>query len=184
MAVLDNLSTGIENISAFAHHPLYSFRPSMTLRNEPVLTGWPARRMPSCIWVKDPSACNWSPNGRRRLSRPTCSASHAMLAAMRYRCRTLLAKYQRGLRQACVLFAEDDDPLLGAPTRSRWSYVASKLLDEFPRPGRTASMTAGDGRAFLQHRRAGQTRRYGMVVPRFRASCFTGEPIPSLRRRR
>ncbi|MEO6713457.1 MAG: GDP-mannose 4,6-dehydratase [Mycobacteriales bacterium] len=75
--------------------------------------------------------------------------------------------------------AEDDDVLLGASRNSRWSYAASKLVDEFL--------------ALAYHRQRGlpvvvfrlfntvgprQSGRYGMVIPRFVGAALAGEPLP------
>jgi UDP-glucose 4-epimerase len=75
-------------------------------------------------------------------------------------------------------FSEDDDLVLGPTVKSRWSYAASKLIDEFI------------GLAY--HRERGvpvtvirlfntvgprQTGRYGMVVPRFVGQALANEPI-------
>jgi UDP-glucose 4-epimerase len=75
-------------------------------------------------------------------------------------------------------YSEDDDRLLGPTTRSRWSYSASKALDEFL--------------ALAYHNEMGlpvvifrlfntigprQRGRYGMVVPRFVRQALAGEPI-------
>jgi UDP-glucose 4-epimerase len=100
-------------------------------------------------------------------------------AALRYGCRTLIAStsevYGKGHR---IPFSEDDDVLLGATSRSRWSYAASKMVDEFL------------GLAY--HREFGldvvvmrffntvgprQSSRYGMVIPRFVRQALRGESI-------
>jgi UDP-glucose 4-epimerase len=74
---------------------------------------------------------------------------------------------------------EDDDVLLGASRHSRWSYAASKLVDEML--------------ALAYHRQAGlpvvvfrlfntvgprQTGRYGMVVPRLVEAALAGQRLP------
>src|SRR5690606_32896200 len=106
--------------------------------------------------------------------------THAVLAAARrYRCRTLLAStsevYGKGVR---VPFAEDDDLLLGASSRSRWSYAASKLLDEFLglAAHREFDLPVTVVR-FFNTVGPGQTGRYGMVVPRFVRAALQGDPI-------
>lgn len=73
---------------------------------------------------------------------------------------------------------ETDDCVYGPSTKSRWSYAAAKLMDEFT--------------ALAYHRSRGlpviivrffntvgprQTGRYGMVVPRFISQALKGEPI-------
>lgn len=74
--------------------------------------------------------------------------------------------------------AEGDDIVIGAPTFRRWSYAASKALDEFL------------GLAHWHHSRLPlvivrlfntvgprQTGRYGMVIPRLARQALAGEPI-------
>lgn len=75
-------------------------------------------------------------------------------AALRYGCRVLLAStsevYGKGSK---IPFSEEDDILLGAPSKSRWGYAASKMVDEFfgPRlPPRVWS--TGDHFSPLQYR--------------------------------
>lgn len=75
--------------------------------------------------------------------------------------------------------SEDDDVLIGASKNSRWSYAASKMVDEFL--------------ALAYHRQRGlpvvvfrlfntvgprQSGRYGMVIPRFVAAALAGESLP------
>ena len=75
--------------------------------------------------------------------------------------------------------AEGDDILLGPSANSRWSYAASKLVDEFL--------------ALAYHRQHGlpvvvfrlfntvgprQSGRYGMVIPRFVEAALAGRPLP------
>jgi UDP-glucose 4-epimerase len=77
-----------------------------------------------------------------------------------------------------VPFREDDDVTYGATIYSRWSYAATKALDEYL--------------ALAHHRQhglrtvvvrlfntvgPGQLGSYGMVVPRFVEAALAGEPI-------
>jgi len=99
--------------------------------------------------------------------------------ALRYRAKVLVAStsevYGKSER---VPFREDDDVVLGPTCRSRWSYAASKMADEFL--------------ALAYYRQKGlpvvifrlfntvgprQTGRYGMVVPRFVRQALDGEPL-------
>jgi UDP-glucose 4-epimerase len=73
---------------------------------------------------------------------------------------------------------EDDNIIYGPTSRFRWSYAASKLMDEFT--------------ALAYHRTTGlpviivrlfntvgprQTGAYGMVIPRLAAQALAGEPV-------
>ncbi|MBI3272603.1 MAG: GDP-mannose 4,6-dehydratase [Planctomycetes bacterium] len=83
--------------------------------------------------------------------------------------------YGKGSR---VPFREDDDMVLGPTSRSRWSYAASKAVDEFL------------ALAYWQEQKlptvivrlfntvgARQTGAYGMVLPRFVEQALRGGPI-------
>jgi len=99
--------------------------------------------------------------------------------ASRYRRRVLIAStsevYGKGVD---FPFREDDYTLSGPTRRSRWSYAASKAIDEFL--------------SFAYHEEVGlpvtlfrlfntvgprQLGQYGMVVPRFVRWALTNEPI-------
>jgi UDP-glucose 4-epimerase len=77
-----------------------------------------------------------------------------------------------------VPFHEDADLVLGATTKGRWSYAASKALDEFlalsywkerKQPVIVARLFNTVGPR--------QTGRYGMVVPNFVRQALGGSPI-------
>lgn len=99
--------------------------------------------------------------------------------ARRYRKRVLLAStsevYGKGVK---VPFSEEDDRILGATTKSRWSYAASKALDEFLALAylKAANLPVTIFRLFntVGPRQVGH---YGMVVPRFVRWAMAGETI-------
>jgi UDP-glucose 4-epimerase len=77
-----------------------------------------------------------------------------------------------------IPFREDGDLVMGATSKGRWSYAASKALDEFL------------GLAYYREKKLPvivtrffntigprQTGRYGMVVPNFVRQAMTGKPI-------
>jgi UDP-glucose 4-epimerase len=81
-------------------------------------------------------------------------------------------------KSTALPFREDADLVLGATTKARWSYAASKALDEFL------------GMAYWSHSGVPvtivrffntvgprQTGRYGMVLPTFVRQALKGEPI-------
>ena len=76
------------------------------------------------------------------------------------------------------LFSEEDDLVLGATSRSRWCYAASKIIDEFLAQAYFAEqgLPVAVVRLFntIGPR---QTGRYGMVVPRFVTQALRGEPL-------
>ncbi len=75
-------------------------------------------------------------------------------------------------------FAEEDDLVLGATSRSRWCYAASKIIDEFLAKAyfKQKSLPAVVVRVFntIGPRQTGQ---YGMVVPRFIRQALQNQPI-------
>jgi UDP-glucose 4-epimerase len=99
--------------------------------------------------------------------------------ARRYQRKVLIAStsevYGKGIR---FPFSEDDDTVMGATVRNRWSYAATKAIDEFL--------------ALAYHKEVGlpviifrlfntvgprQSGQYGMVLPRFVQSALAGKPI-------
>lgn len=77
-----------------------------------------------------------------------------------------------------VPFHEDADLVLGPTTKGRWSYAASKALDEFLalsfwKERRQPVVVA----RFFNTVGPRQTGRYGMVLPNFVAQALKGDPI-------
>ncbi len=77
-----------------------------------------------------------------------------------------------------IPFCEDDDLVIGPPTKGRWSYACSKAIDEFL------------ALAYWKERRQPviivrffntvgprQTGRYGMVLPNFVRQALNSEPL-------
>ncbi len=77
-----------------------------------------------------------------------------------------------------VPFCEDSDLVLGPTTKGRWSYAASKALDEFlglsywKEKGLPVIVAR-----FFNTVGPRQTGRYGMVLPNFVSQALSGEPI-------
>lgn len=77
-----------------------------------------------------------------------------------------------------VPFCEDSDLVLGATTKGRWSYAASKALDEFLglsywKEKKVPVIVA----RFFNTVGPRQTGRYGMVLPNFVAQALAGAPV-------
>lgn len=77
-----------------------------------------------------------------------------------------------------VPFCEDSDLVLGATTKGRWSYAASKALDEFLglsywKEKKVPVIVA----RFFNTVGPRQTGRYGMVLPNFVAQALAGASI-------
>lgn len=179
VSVLDNLNTGsVENLRHLIDNPGFTFI-NESMENGPVLDRLASRagaivHLAATVGVQ------------LVLERPTQTietnvlGTHALLAAARrYGCHTLIASTSEVYgKSAAVPFSEESDLLLGPPSRSRWSYAASKLLDEFM--------------ALASYKEFGlpvtimrlfnvvgprQTGRYGMVLPRFVNQALRGEPV-------
>ena len=77
-----------------------------------------------------------------------------------------------------VPFAEDDDLVLGATTRGRWSYACSKALDEFLAIAyfHEKGLPVVVARLFNTVGPR-QTGRYGMVLPSFVSQALASKPI-------
>jgi len=106
--------------------------------------------------------------------------SHSVItAAARHGCKVMLASTSEIYgKNEHVPFGEENDRVMGPTTKARWSYAASKAVDEFL--------------AFAHHRQSGlpivifrlfntvgprQTGRYGMVMPRFVDQVLQGEQV-------
>ena len=81
-------------------------------------------------------------------------------------------------KSANLPFHEDDDLVLGATTKGRWSYAASKALDEFLalaywKEKRLPVLVT----RFFNTVGPRQTGRYGMVLPNFVGQALEGSPI-------
>jgi UDP-glucose 4-epimerase len=73
---------------------------------------------------------------------------------------------------------ESDDCVYGPPSKSRWSYAASKLIDEFTALAyhRSRNLLVCIVR-FFNTVGPRQTGRYGMVIPRFVEQALSNLPI-------
>ncbi len=178
VTLLDNLSTGNrENVA-----PLLGAQARLVVedvRHALVLDRW----MSECDVVFHLAAMV---GVQRILQQPVSTikvnigGTEAVLdAAQRYHKKVLIAStsevYGKGVS---FPFNEDDDTRLGPSLRSRWSYAASKAIDEFL--------------GFAYHAEFGlpvvlfrlfntigprQQGQYGMVVPRFMQWALKNEPI-------
>jgi len=102
-----------------------------------------------------------------------------LTTANRYGCKVLLAStsevYGKGVD---VPFCEDDDSLMGPTSHSRWSYAASKAIDEFLGLAyqRQFDLPVVVMR-FFNTVGPRQVGHYGMVVPRFVRQALQGKPL-------
>jgi len=108
-----------------------------------------------------------------------CGTEIALKLANRYKKKILIASTSEvyGKHMHAPL-KEDDNLIYGPPSTMRWSYAASKLIDEFTALAyhRTKKLKVAIFRCFntIGPR---QTGLYGMVVPRFIQQALRDEPI-------
>jgi len=179
VTIIDNLSTGrFENIVHLTGDPRFHYAIE-DIRHAPVLD----RLVSMCDVVYHLAAAVGvfaivhSPIDTLEIN--VGGTEVVLQTARRYRKKVLIAStsevYGKGVK---VPFSEDDDRILGPTTKSRWSYAASKELDEFL--GLAYHKSAGiPVTIFRLFNTVGprQVGNYGMVVPRFVRWAMAGEPI-------
>lgn len=179
VAILDNLATGnFDNITPFVGASGFSF--AIDDLNNTLVVDRLASQADAIVHLAAAVGVQLVVERPTETIETNVLGTHAVLAAARrYRCRTLIAStsevYGKGVR---IPFNEDDDLLLGPSSRSRWSYAASKLLDEFL--GLAAYREHGlpvTIMRFFNTVGPGQTGRYGMVVPRLVRQALRHEAI-------
>lgn len=179
VTVIDNLSTGrFENIAALEKRIGFRFAIE-DIRNAAVMD----RLVSECDVIYHLAAAvgvlNIVSSPIDTIEINVGGTEMVLKTARRYRRKVLLASTSEVYgKNEKVPFSEDDDRTLGPTTKSRWSYAASKELDEFL--------------ALAYHRAAGlpvvifrlfntvgarQRGHYGMVVPRFVRWALKNEPI-------
>ncbi len=179
VTVIDDLSTGrFENIAPLTKHPHFHFAIE-DIRNIHVTD----RLVSECDVIFHLAAVV---GVHKIITEPintievNINGTEVMLkTARRYRKKILIAStsevYGKGVS---FPFKEDDDRLMGATTKSRWSYAASKAIDEFLALAyyQEVGLPVVLFRLFntIGPRQMGQ---YGMVVPRFVQWALKNEPI-------
>jgi UDP-glucose 4-epimerase len=179
VTVIDDLSTGrFENIAHLTENPNFRFAID-TITNEAVLD----RLASECSMIFHLAA---AVGVRLIVEKPVRTietnimGTEAVLqTARRYRAKTLIAStsevYGKSNR---VPFSEEDDVVLGPTFRSRWSYAATKMVDEFL--GLAYFHEQGLPVIFFRLFNTVGPRQigsYGMVIPRFVKQALNGEPL-------
>jgi UDP-glucose 4-epimerase len=177
--VLDDLSTGAaKNVEAIRNSPRFHFHVD-TVTNLPLLAELVdaadivvhlAAAVGVRLIVESPV---------RTIETNIRGTEVVLHAAAKKRKRVLVASTSEVYGKSLALpFREDQDLVLGASSKARWSYAASKLIDEFltlaywkekklPTTLVRLFNTVGPR----------QTGRYGMVVPSFVRQALDGGPI-------
>jgi UDP-glucose 4-epimerase len=177
--VLDDLSTGTaENLASLRDRPAFEFVHGSVLDRrllDEVIKG--------CNLVFHLAA---AVGVRKILDNPICSigtnihgTESVLAAAAPSRTRVFIASTSEVYgKSTAIPFREDSDLVLGATTKSRWSYAASKALDEF------LGMAYWDQHGvpvtvvrLFNTVGPRQTGRYGMVLPSFMMQALKGAPI-------
>lgn len=176
---IDNLSTGrLSNIQHLLKHPAFQFCRA-DVRNAVVLDRLASESQIIIHLAASVGVEQIVRNPAETIENNVQGTEAVLQAALRYRCRVLLAStsevYGKGIK---VPFNENDDVVLGATCKSRWSYAVSKMVDEFL------------GLAYHHENNLPviilrffntvgprQTGQYGMVIPRFVGQALRGEPI-------
>ncbi len=179
VAVIDDLSTGrFENIAHLTNHPAFRFAIA-DIRDRIVLDRLASE---ADVIVHLAAAVGVKLVVEKPVHTITVNVmgTEAVLeAALRYRCRVLITStsevYGKGIG---VPFREEDDVVLGPTSKSRWSYAASKMVDEFLGLAywREYGLPVVPFRLFNTVGPR-QTGRYGMVIPRFVAQAVLQRPI-------
>src|SRR5688572_28475025 len=179
VSVLDNLDTGrLENIEHLRHHPRFKYTIDSVM-NEPVLSRMIERadvvfHLAAAVGVKlvverPVHTIETNVHGTETVLRHASRAKKLVLVA---------STSEVYGKSAKLPFREDADLVLGAPSKTRWGYATSKLLDEF------LAMAYWKERQspvivtrFFNTVGPRQSSRYGMVLPNFVKRALQGAPI-------
>ena len=179
VTIIDDLSTGsIENIEHLKGHPGFSYVID-TIQNRPLM----AELVDGADAVYHLAA---AVGVRLIIEKPVQTIETNIkgtelvleLAAKKRR-RVLVASTSEVYGKTTTLpFTEDTDTVLGATTKSRWSYACSKAIDEFLALAywREHKVPVVIVRLFNTVGPR-QTGRYGMVIPNFVKQALEGKPI-------
>jgi UDP-glucose 4-epimerase len=176
---VDNLSTGcLENVKHLQQQPNFQFvRETITnlqvldrLSSEVDIIIHLAAAVGVQLIVEDPVLT---------IQTNIMGTEAVLKTANRYGCKVLIAStsevYGKGVK---IPFSEDDDRLMGSTSHSRWSYAASKAIDEFL--GLAYHQQYGLPVVIMRFFNTvgpRQTGRYGMVVPRFVNQALRNKPL-------
>ncbi|RPI68423.1 MAG: NAD-dependent epimerase/dehydratase family protein, partial [Geobacteraceae bacterium] len=177
--VIDDLSTGkIGNIEHLLNHPCFHFTRE-SIMNELVLDRL-ASESDTIIHLAAAVGVKLIVDQPVHTIETNVMGTQAILrAALRYRCRTLLASSSEVYGKGNGLpFAEEDDVVLGPTSKCRWAYAQSKMIDESLGLAYHREFDL-DVVAFRLFNTVGpkQTDQYGMVVPTFVRQALRNQPI-------
>lgn len=179
VSVIDNLSTGrLANIAHLIGNPQFQF--SRADVNEQIVLDRLASEADTIIHLAAAVGVQLVVERPVHTIETNVMGTEAVLrAALRYGAKVLVAStsevYGKGAK---VPFSEEDDVLLGATSKSRWGYAASKMVDEFLSLAYLREYGL-DAVVFRLFNTVGprQSSRYGMVIPRFVRQALRSDPI-------
>lgn len=179
VVVIDDLSTGsVENLAAIRKHPAFELHvdsiSNVALLNELVDGADFVVHLAAAVGVR---LIVESPV--RTIELNVHGTELVLQAAAKKQKRLLVASTSEVYGKSTqVPFREDQDLVLGPSTKGRWSYAASKLIDEFLALAyhKEKKLPATVVR-FFNTVGPRQTGRYGMVIPSFVRQALRGEPI-------
>jgi UDP-glucose 4-epimerase len=177
--VIDDLSTGsLENVKHLLKNPAFHFVNDSILNRDTMLelTG-------ICDLVVHLAAAV----GVRLIIEEPLKSIHTNIVgteivlelANKFRKKTFIASTSEVYgRNSKVPLNEDDARIYGSTSIARWSYAATKAMDEFLALAyhRTKQLAVIIAR-FFNTVGPRQTGRYGMVIPRFVTQALRGDPI-------
>ena len=179
VTVLDDLSTGrLENIAHLTAWPGFSCTVG-SVTNEPLV----ANLIDQCDMVFHLAA---AVGVRLVVSAPVHTIEtnvHGTETVLRQAARgrklVVVASTSEVYGKSAVFpFREDADLVLGQPTKTRWGYAASKLIDEFLALGYWQEQQVPVIIVrFFNTVGPRQSERYGMVIPNFVRQALAGEPL-------
>jgi UDP-glucose 4-epimerase len=176
---LDDLSTGsIENIEHLKNHPRYHYQIG-SIMNTPALAELVDRcevifHLAAAVGVRlivESPVRTIETNIRGTEIVLDCAAKKKKLVVIA----STSEVYGKATK---IPFCEEDDLVIGPPTKGRWSYAFSKAIDEF-----LALVYWKEKHQpvivvrFFNTVGPRQTGRYGMVLPNFVRQALAGEPI-------
>jgi UDP-glucose 4-epimerase len=177
--VIDDLSTGsARNVAAIRNHERFHFVVD-TINNVPLLTELVdqadqvvhlAAAVGVRLIVESPvRTIELNVHGTEVVLRAAAKKGKRVLVA------STSEVYGKSLH---VPFQEDQDLVLGPSVKGRWSYAASKLIDEFLalaywKEKRLPTTVV----RFFNTVGPRQTGRYGMVIPTFVRQALAGQPL-------
>ncbi len=177
--ILDNLSTGsVDNIASLKDREGFGYQVG-SIDNEPLLAEMIDRAdvvyhlaaaVGVFLIVEDPVQCI-----ETNITGTSVVLRHAIKKKKKVFVASTSELYGKSDR---VPYAEDDDLILGPTTHARWSYSASKAIDEFLSLAyyRQKDLPIVICR-FFNTVGPRQVGRYGMVMPRFVHQALEGGPI-------